>query len=312
MKDSRPLVSIIIPTYNEEEFLPLCLASISKLVWPESRYEIIVVDNGSDDKTCELAASHNALVLKDETKTIAGLRNLGAGRAAGEIIAFVDADCVVAQDWLVQAEKYFFDRSIVAWGSPPGVPLEATWVQKAWYLLRQKQQPVEKVDWLESMNFFVRKKDFFQVMGFDESLDTCEDVDLSYRLAKKGSIVADQSIQVIHLGEAATLGIFIKKEFWRGTSNFLGVFKHGLSLKEIPSLGVPVYFGLFLPVLIAAMVMKGGGFLLAGMAGLILPGALILLKTRRKKAGGILRIQLVFLFYVYSIVRTFAVIPIKK
>ena len=181
-----PFVSIIIPAFNEEECLSQCLNSIFNLNYPREKFEVIVIDNGSTDRTCDIVASYDVLLLQDRTKNVSGLRNLGAKHASGDILAFVDADCMVAEDWLVNAEKYFDDLSVAAWGGPPQVPENSTWVQKAWSVLRQNKQPVEFVDWLGAINFFVRKDLFNKVGGFDESLVTCEDVDLSYRLSKYG------------------------------------------------------------------------------------------------------------------------------
>lgn len=301
-------VSIIIPAFNEEKFLPLCLDSISRLNWPKDRFEIIVIDNGSTDNTCRIAESYHAVVLKDPAKNVSGLRNLGAMNAGGDILAFVDADCIVSEDWLMEAEKYFNKKQYVAWGSPPGIPHNATWVQKAWYIVRQKETAVEKVDWLESMNLFVRKHEFLQINGFDESLVTCEDVDFSYRITQFGLIVSDPSIKAQHLGEADTVRVFIKKEIWRGRGNIKGAFKHGIKLKEIPSLAIPAYFAFFLPVLVLITLWASNlfmGFLV--LLAAVFPGVLILFKVRHKKAGIFEKIQLLFLSYLYFFARTVAV-----
>ncbi|MBU3952349.1 MAG: glycosyltransferase [Proteobacteria bacterium] len=305
-------VSVIIPTFNEEKYLPLCLESISNLSWPEDRLEVIVVDNGSQDKTCEIAAAFNARVLTDKTKNVSGLRNLGAKYASGQILAFLDADCIVSPDWLMAAEKYFYDEKIVAWGSPPQIDSDATWVQKAWYLIREKSSLPETVPWLESMNFFVRKEKFTHLNGFDESLVTCEDVDFSYRISSHGLIMADQAISAVHLGEADTVLAFAKKELWRGVGNFHGLFRHGIHLKELPSLGIPLYFGLFLPLLFALVAISMNATLgMAGLLAFLVPGGWVLFKVRNKKAGFLRKAQLFFLVYLYFFVRTLAVLPFK-
>ncbi len=299
------MISIIIPAFNEEECLPQCLDSIFNLEYPREKFEVIVIDNGSTDRTREIAASYDVLLLQDSTKNVSGLRNLGARHAKGEILAFVDADCVVARDWLVNAEKYFGDLSVAAWGGPPGVPENSTWVQRAWSVLRQNQQPVEFVEWLGAINFFVRKCLFNKVGGFDESLITCEDVDLSYRLGKYGKIVSDNSLKVTHLGEAATVKEFFRKEVWRGAGNFSGVLRHGLSLKEIPSLAIPVYFGAFVPMgLIWAVININPLNLLVAFGLVMAPGIATMIKTRKKRATLLVKLQLFLLIYIYFLART--------
>jgi len=301
-----PLISIIIPAFNEEKCLPLCLDSIFKLNYPRDKFEVIVVDNGSTDRTFEIAASFDVILLQDSTKNVSGLRNLGSKQASGDILAFVDADCVVAQDWLSKAEKYFDDSSVAAWGSPPEPPEDSTWVQRAWFVVRQKDRDAEFVDWLESMNLFVRKDLFAKAGGFDESLITCEDVDLCYRLSKYGKIVSDSSLKVIHLGEAATVKEFFKKEVWRGAGNFRGALRHGLSLKELPSLAIPLYFGIFIPITFAWAISYAGGYIVALSLVLIFaPGIGAMIKTRNKQASALTRFQLLFLIHIYFLARTF-------
>jgi len=96
--------------------------------------------------------------------------------------------------------------------------------------------------WMASGNMIVRKDVFFEVGGFDEDLITCEDVDLGYRISRKYKIIHDKSIDAVHLREAKTLRQFMKKEFWRGKNNYIGVLKHGIVIPEIPSLIIPIIF----------------------------------------------------------------------
>ena len=307
------MISIIIPAFNEEQCLPQCLDSIFNLQYPREKFEVIVIDNGSTDRTCEIAASYDVVLLQDSTKNVSGLRNLGARHAKGVILAFVDADCVVAKDWLANAEKYFGDSSVAAWGAPPVPPENSSWVQRAWFVVRQKKEDVEVVDWLESMNLFVRKELFNKVGGFDESLATCEDVDFSYRLCKYGKIVPDSNLKVIHLGEAATLKEFFKKEMWRGAANLKGAFRHGLSLKELPSLAIPVYFGFFLPILLVIMLTKFNTYSLLVITGLFfLPGVAALAKIQGKRSDLVVKIQLLFIIYIYFCARTLSIFRMQR
>jgi len=240
--------SVIIPAKNEQEYLPACLGSLSQLDYPQEAYEVLVVDNGSTDNTVEIAKQYGAKVFVQPELTIAGLRNFGAGQAQGRCLVFLDADCTVAPDWLTTASLWLDQSDVCCFGSPPESPENGTWVQKTWYIVRCKQDMVEEVEWLESMNMFVRKEIFARINGFDETLTTCEDYDLSLRLRKHGRIVADKRIRAIHHGEAATLGHFYRKERWRGVSNISGLARHGLHLRELPSLLAPTVFVLCLAI----------------------------------------------------------------
>jgi len=231
--------SIIIPAKNEQEHLPCCLSSLIQLDYPREKYEIILIDNGSTDKTVEIAKDYSINIFIRPDLSIAGLRNFGASHAKGRILAFIDADCTVTVGWLQAASRWIDKLDVCCFGSPPEVPINATWVPKAWAMIRYKRHVVENVPWLESMNMFVRKEFFDKIHGFEENLTTCEDYDLSLRLQKQGHIIADQRIRAIHLGEASTLSHFFRKEQWRGMSNFSGLFQHGLHWREIPSLLIP-------------------------------------------------------------------------
>lgn len=306
---SNPAFSIIIPAKNEEKHLRGCLASIKALDYPSELVEVIVVDNGSSDRTCEIAESFGARVLVHRSGNVSGLRNLGVAHATGDILAFIDADCIALQDWLKTAAKYADRRDIAAWGAPPEPPERATWVQRTWYLVRQKPQTVQDVEWLESMNLFVRKDRFLAVQGFNEGLVTCEDVDLSYRLAREGRIVSDSNIRVIHLGEARTVSEFVRKEIWRGKGNLVGIRRHGLTLKELPSLMIPLYFGVVLPAaLLVAVLFRTPPFLLVFAVLLLAPGSALLFKLRGRHMSTIAAARLVFLANVYFFARTLAIL----
>lgn len=298
-------VSIIIPVYNEEKHIASCLDSVQQVNYPGEAIETIVVDNGSTDKTRDIASAHGAKVLCDENLNVSGLRNFGAKKATGKILAFIDADCIVHPDWLIASSRYFDDPHVAAWGSPPVPPENPTWVQKTWYQIRKKNQSVQSVQWLESMNLFMRRPLYQELGGFDEALVTCEDVDLSYRVGKFGDIISDDRINAVHLGEASNIREFIRKEIWRGQGNLKGAFNHGLSLKEIPSLSVPIYFVLLTLAAVALLIHNNSGgapWVLVALA--MLPSIAVLVKKRKKINDFKQLAQLFLLLQIYFFSRT--------
>ena len=301
------IISIIIPAKNEEINLKNCLVSVFNIDYPRSCYEVIVVDNGSTDSTVSVAISAGATVYQKPGLNISALRNFGVQMTHGDILVFLDADCTVAKDWLREAEKYFTASEIVCFGSAPRIPEQPSWVQKTWFMVREKKTLVTETPWLESMNMFVRRGAFDQVGGFDEALTTCEDVDLSYRLSRYGKIVSDQRIVAIHHGEARNLSTFFKKERWRGKSNYRGILQHGLRMDELPSLVLPIYFLLLL--LLSFSFLATSKFSLAAAAGICwqLPVAGITYRHihPRLNLGNFFR--LLALYNVYYFARALAV-----
>lgn len=100
-----PFVSVVIPVYNDAARLKICLEALENQTYPQSQYEIIVIDNGSDvveQVEAVVAQYPNAIATQELTPGSYAARNHGLTLAKGDVIAFTDADCVPAADWLEQ------------------------------------------------------------------------------------------------------------------------------------------------------------------------------------------------------------------
>jgi glycosyltransferase involved in cell wall biosynthesis len=235
-------VSIIIPARDEQEHLGALLASLAMLNFPREQLEIIVVDHESRDRTADIALHAGARVFKKTGGTVSGARNLGATKATGKILAFLDADCTVAEDWLDLALPYFTEQSVGIVGSYYTIPGDpSSWLRDV--LRKQTEARPKKSEgkWVPAGNMLIRREVFWEFDGFDELLTTCEDVDLCSRVAQKYRVLEDTAIRCLHHGEPRTLWQLFRKELWRGRDNFLGVLRHGLQWGEIPSLVLPIY-----------------------------------------------------------------------
>ena len=302
--------SIIIPAKNEAANIGACLDSIAWLDYDKALFEVLVIDNGSTDDTVALAKARGATVYQQPNLTISALRNFGAAQSLGRVLAFIDADCTVAGSWLSEAARYLDTTDIACFGSPPVVPEKATWVQQAWFNVRRKTPGVGETAWLESMNMFIPTNIFKDIGGFNESLVTCEDYDLSLRLGAVGRLISDEGIQAVHHGEAATVRHFIRKEFWRGVSNFAGIRRHGLTAKEIPSLIAPSLHCLLVLAICAVPIIPWPGLQFLTICTFLAWQGLLLVASIRKsgKATTAVRIfQLFWLLNIYLAVRGLAV-----
>lgn len=101
--------SIIIPTYNRPEKLKTCLDSLLNLDYPPDNFEIIIVDDGSNQPLDTLIKPYqnqlNLTLIRQENAGPAKARNTGANRAKGEYLAFTDDDCTLDSKWLQSLEK---------------------------------------------------------------------------------------------------------------------------------------------------------------------------------------------------------------
>ncbi|HUQ84985.1 MAG TPA: glycosyltransferase [Candidatus Limnocylindrales bacterium] len=96
--NNPPLISYIVPARNEEEFIGNCIASLKKQEL-EDNFEILVVDNASNDNTAMVATQLGARVIKEKTPGLSYTRSKGLNSANGEIIIFVDADTILPKNW---------------------------------------------------------------------------------------------------------------------------------------------------------------------------------------------------------------------
>ncbi len=209
-------VSFIIPAYNEEVFLPSVLKNITKYTPPELTYEVIVADNGSEDKTVQLAREAGAKVLIDKEATIGGLRNLAVDSSTGKVLVFLDADILLTQMWadnIIDVYKSLLDNCYQVSGSRCGIPTPASWIEKAWF----KPLVNQVAKYINSGHMIVSRKLFDIVGGFDVNLETGEDYAFGQAaLQAKAVITVNPLLSVIHKGYPKTIYQFMRREMWHG------------------------------------------------------------------------------------------------
>jgi len=192
-----------------------CLTAIFKLNYPKEFFQVILVDNGSTDGTLNFIRDFDVRSFICPEMTISALRNHGAKNSKGSLLAFLDSDCVVPENWLRNAIILFRERGIGVVGCGYGLPQDAGWVLKAWYLPASESS--KEVSFIPAGNMVVPRNIFDSIQGFDERLITGEDYDLCQRVRDKGyRIMASKLVQVVHLDSADSLFKFLKKERWYG------------------------------------------------------------------------------------------------
>ena len=148
MSDSRlPVVSVIIPVLNRAALLENCLNALEGQAWPVECYEVIVVDNGSNEDIKAVTKKFKHVILANEPLPGSyAARNKGVSIAKGEVLAFTDQDCIPEPDWIKEG--------VAAFLGTPGCGLVAGKI-KIFFRERENPTPVELCD---SLTVFDQKE----------------------------------------------------------------------------------------------------------------------------------------------------------
>jgi glycosyltransferase involved in cell wall biosynthesis len=204
-----PYISVVIPAYNEQRYLPACLHAVRQQK-DAPPYEIIVVDNASTDRTGSIARRYGARVTTQPCKGVARARQTGFEAACGGIIASTDADTRVTSHWLARIATHF-------WDDPA---LGAVYGPVHWYdggLIEQLvlRYPIAWAQWLShrtqrnlwwGSNFAVRREVFWEAGGFPVAWPTGEDTDLSLRVSRMARVRFDPNLIVYASSRRAQQG----------------------------------------------------------------------------------------------------------
>jgi GT2 family glycosyltransferase len=286
------ILSFIVPVRDDAARLARCLRSIAANDRPAAQVRTVVADNGSSDGSVDVARSAGATVLPLPGLRVSALRNRAAAAAAGDVLAFVDADHEIASRWIATAADIFNDPHVAAAGALYTPPPDGTWTQRMFGVLRGRTMGRSDAAWLGSGNLAVRRAVFEQVRGFDESLETCEDVDLCQRIRQAGHrIVADERLASIHFGDPKSLRELFLSERWRGRDNIRVSLRSRLGLRDLPSVVIPVVDALALIAvvlgLVAAPLVGFTGLLTAVAAVGVVAGLAALRAVRMCLSGGL-------------------------
>ncbi|MFH1593605.1 MAG: glycosyltransferase [Candidatus Omnitrophota bacterium] len=221
----KRFVSIIVPVHNEEAHIADCINSILRVDYPKENYEVLVVDNGSTDRSAQIAKGFPVRLLEESRKGQAYARNLGAEHAKGEILAFLDADTVVDRGWLSHLVSNFSNSRVGAAGGA-SYPLKETVISQYlnWSLFERYPAFTKKHfrnGALPTSNLAIRKILFDDIKGFQmEGFEDRDpgDKDICYRILKSGfKIIYDPGAKIQHK-HVFTFKALAKK-WWRSSSS---------------------------------------------------------------------------------------------
>jgi len=284
----EPFFSIVVPLLNEGPYIEGLVRSLLDLDYPDERYEIIMVDGGSTDRTLEILervdTGRRIRVLKNPGRTAPAALNVAIAGAGGEIITRVDAHSRVAPDYLrrivavmeetgesvvggpvmMEADTPFRRALVEALYSPVGVG------SVPYRTLRERKH----VETLQTGSF--RREVLERVGPFDESLAVVEDLDMNTRIRKAGyRLLLDPSIRFWYFPRPNLRALW-KQIFTVGRVKAWILGKHPEIFK--PKYVLPSVFVVAVAGSVAALLAGAMGATVAGtLGGIVLGGYLLAL-----------------------------------
>ncbi|HWP34445.1 MAG TPA: glycosyltransferase, partial [Thermodesulfobacteriota bacterium] len=194
-----PRVSVVVCAYNAEATLGACLDALRRLRYPD--FEVIVVDDGSTDRTGPLAEAAQAadprvrVIRHERNRGLSAARNTGLAAATGTIVAYTDADCVVDPDWLARLARAFAATGAAAVGGPNlpevGDSPRAACIAAAPGWPTHVLLDDEVAEHIPGCNMAFRREALAEIGGFDPLYTAAgDDVDVCWKLAARGRTIA--------------------------------------------------------------------------------------------------------------------------
>ena len=242
----EPFVSVVIPTYNRKEMLKDCLESLFNQNYPKGEYEIIVVDDGSTDGTNEviqsLSEKHKLKYFYQENKGPAAARNLGIENSEGEIICFIDDDCIADRDWIKNLIKGYTDDKIGGVGGRTIGYNPKNVIEKFQdYLFIPKVIDNSYLPSINTANASYRRSILIEVSGFDPRFRTNEDYDLGIRVRKGGYRLRYMPSAIVYHKHREDFFGLLKREFYLAKGIKLICDKYPDDFSHIVPISVSLY-----------------------------------------------------------------------
>lgn len=218
-----PFLSVVIPIYNEESTIRICLESIKLQQYPESQYEILAIDGGSQDDTRKiireefLQKTQNLRLLENPKRIQSAALNIGIQEAKGDIIVRLDAHTLAPKDYFKTVAYLmkstgadhlggiFLTRGSGIWGKSIAKAMSHKFgVGNSLH----RTSTTDGINDLGALGAY-RKSAFKKFGGFDEELRVCEDCEFGYRVMKAGGIVyRSGKIQFTYFARKSLWGLF--------------------------------------------------------------------------------------------------------
>lgn len=222
-----PFISVVVPVLNREKTIGRCVESLLAMDYPD--FEVIVIDNGSTDRTRDIISrTHVTMIVEDEGGAYAA-RNAGIRASRSEIVAFTDSDCTVNQDWLARIAQHYKDETVGGVGGHLVPERPANLVEEflsfgplrifraGQTTVMKKKDRVFLSGALGSANMSYRREVLEEAEGFDPDFAVfCGAYDLCWRVQRAGHKVIYEPQAVVRHKLRGSLPGLVKQHFLFG------------------------------------------------------------------------------------------------
>ncbi|MFC2162159.1 glycosyltransferase [Candidatus Altiarchaeota archaeon] len=219
-EEDKPIVSVIVPTYNRGGMLGDCIGSLQQQSYPN--LEIILVDDGSTDDTLKVLEEYagedeRIRVFSQENNGSYSARNLGIKESKGGIICFTDDDCIVDKEWVSRLVAAYDDERVGGVGGqiiayPPENMIER-YCDEIGLLGQERLSSV----YFMTANASYRMSVLEEVGGFDTYFKSSGDADMGVMVHERGYATKYARDAVIHHRHRSTLRNLVRQKFFHGT-----------------------------------------------------------------------------------------------
>jgi cellulose synthase/poly-beta-1,6-N-acetylglucosamine synthase-like glycosyltransferase len=222
-----PVVSVVVPIRNGADTIGECIEALLANDYPPERREILVVDNASSDGTAEIIRRYAVTYLRAERPGVSHARNRGIEASRGELVAFLDGDCVAEPSWLTAVVRPFDDPSVgcVA-GELQHGPVRTAAQRQAARMLGHWQRFATSSNppFVVTANAAFRRHVFEEIGYFDSRFPKAQDVELSLRFNSLTDLRIVYCAEAVarHIHRRTQLGFFRQQFGWAYGAGLIG------------------------------------------------------------------------------------------
>jgi cellulose synthase/poly-beta-1,6-N-acetylglucosamine synthase-like glycosyltransferase len=223
----QPSVSVVVPVRDGVGTIGDCLDAILATDYPADRREILIVDNASTDDTAAQIHSRPVRYLREPKPGVSNARNRGIAESTGEILAFVDADCLVEPQWLTELVRPFEDPEVGAVGGnlehvPATTPAERQSARMLgnWQQFAFNSNPAYPI----TANAAYRREVIDRIGAFDPHMTRAQDVELGLRFQERSGrrLAFAENATARHRNRTTQFGFFRQQLGWAYGAGLVG------------------------------------------------------------------------------------------